>query len=338
MKNITNPLFYFGPMSINIVDAVCEFYNNQTYNVGFIPSRRQVECKSLGSGYVNGWSSESFSKYVKDKNIGIVIERDHSGPLQGLKNDDGTESLLADIDSKFDIIHIDPWKKFKSVERAADVTSSLIKMCIEKNTDCMFEVGTEEGIRKYSVQELEYFLTIIEKDLGKSFSQILYGVVQSGTNVSGLSNTGKFNFKNSKEMCKVCTKFGLIPKEHNSDYLSVSEIKERMSAGVESFNIAPEMGVLETTTILNKLKELKLEERRNNLIALCVNSQKWKKWVEGMSTTPDNETIARICGHYIFSSSEFVNIKSDLARYTNINADIKNAIKSRLEVLSCLEK
>ena len=32
-----------------------------------IASRRQIECKALGGGYCNNWSTEEFSKYVKKR-------------------------------------------------------------------------------------------------------------------------------------------------------------------------------------------------------------------------------------------------------------------------------
>ena len=56
--------FFIGPMSTNVVDAVIEVNNDNNLKIGFIPSRRQVECNG---GYVNNWATKSFSKYVKSK-------------------------------------------------------------------------------------------------------------------------------------------------------------------------------------------------------------------------------------------------------------------------------
>jgi hypothetical protein len=42
----------------------------------------------------------------------------------------------------------------------------------------------------------------------------------------------------------------LISKEHNGDYISVSVIKEKFNLGLDSINIAPEFGLIETLTYL----------------------------------------------------------------------------------------
>ena len=58
--------FFIGPMSKNVVDAVIEVNKDIDLKIGFIPSRKQVE---YDNGYVNNWTTESFSKYVKSKTI-----------------------------------------------------------------------------------------------------------------------------------------------------------------------------------------------------------------------------------------------------------------------------
>ena len=88
-------------MSKNIVDSIIVFGDV----FGFIPSRRQVD---YNGGYVNGWTTEEFSKYIDGRTI---IERDHAGAGQGYVDDDGYESLKDDC-QYVDIIHIDPWKKY----------------------------------------------------------------------------------------------------------------------------------------------------------------------------------------------------------------------------------
>ena len=74
--------YFIGPMSKNVVDAIIEFNGN----IGFIPSRRQVE---YDGGYVNNWTTKEFGKYANK----IILKRDHAGPGQGYIEDDGFESL-----------------------------------------------------------------------------------------------------------------------------------------------------------------------------------------------------------------------------------------------------
>ena len=81
-KNCT--LLGIGPMSLNCVDAVCEIANEYLIPLMLIASRRQVDSKKMGGGYVNNWNTEEFSKYVKlkDKNDMVILSRDHGGPWQ----------------------------------------------------------------------------------------------------------------------------------------------------------------------------------------------------------------------------------------------------------------
>ena len=113
------PKYYIGPMSKNVVDCVI----NHKYPIGFIPSRRQVD---FCGGYVNGWNTKSFSKYVNEKNSSILLCRDHGGENQGQEIDDGNQSFLNDCDN-FDLIHIDPFRVSCSMLDAAERTKSTIE-------------------------------------------------------------------------------------------------------------------------------------------------------------------------------------------------------------------
>ena len=110
-----------GPMSINCVDAVCEIANEHSIPIMLIASRRQIDTKQMGGGYVNNWSTEDFSDYVKnkDKKNLVILSRDHGGPWQNNTEIEKKFSLeeamrsaklsySSDIKSNFSIIHIDP--------------------------------------------------------------------------------------------------------------------------------------------------------------------------------------------------------------------------------------
>ena len=85
-------------MSKNIVDSICEIDSTK---FGFAVTRRQVD---YDNGYVNKWNTKNFYEYVKSKNSKIVLERDHGGPLQGTRVDNGLDSYKDDL-NYFDIIH-----------------------------------------------------------------------------------------------------------------------------------------------------------------------------------------------------------------------------------------
>jgi len=320
MKETFHKKVFIGPMTLNVVDSVKKF-NKKNNFFGLVPSRRQIECLSMGKGYVNNWSTEAFKSYTKD----TLILRDHAGPNQGHNLDDGIQSLESDIKAGIQFIHIDPWKCSKSIDESIEETVKLINFCIDLNPSCYFEVGTESAIYPYGKNELEYFLGSIEAKLKSRFDNIIYGVVQSGTQILGLGNIGKFDFEKSKSMCDTVHKFGLMAKEHNSDYLSAEDIKNRIDAGVDSFNIAPEFGVLETKAIFSLLsKNNKLLEQFKSL---AYNSKKWKKWVNHNPTVLEAATI---CGHYVLSTEEFSKIKKALGN-DNFDTYILSEIDKKLE-------
>ena len=119
-----NIKFYIGPMSKNVVDSVIEFDGQ----IGFIPSRRQVDYRG---GYVNNWTTGEFATYVDGR---VPIQRDHGGAGQGYKDDDGYESFLHDS-IYFDIIHVDPWKKYQEFDDGLEETLSSIGYIYNFNQD-----------------------------------------------------------------------------------------------------------------------------------------------------------------------------------------------------------
>ena len=303
-------------MSKNVVDSIIEFDGN----FGFIPSRRQVD---YNGGYVNKWTTGEFTKYVNGR---VPIERDHGGIGQGYKYDDGYESLKEDC--KFvDIIHIDPWKNHQGYYDGLKECIKNIEFCYYTNRDMKFEVGTEESTRKFSVTELDSLLTDLYYNLSDDiFDSIEYVVVQSGVglDLANMRNTGKFDPDRLEKMIKVCEKFGKKSKEHNGDYLSNDEYKVRFDMGLDSINIAPEFGQLETLCYLEEMGE-DIDEYYD----ICYESKRWEKWVDKDFVPEDNKReLIKICGHYVFSDSGFELIKPD------IDDKIREVIINKLKMLT----
>ena len=65
--NDKKTLLGVGPMSLNVVDSSIELSNFYNIPIMLIASRRQIDIKELGSGYVEGWSTKQFADYVKKK-------------------------------------------------------------------------------------------------------------------------------------------------------------------------------------------------------------------------------------------------------------------------------
>jgi hypothetical protein len=318
--NLTETKFFIGPMSKNIVDAILQV-NNDTPNVfAFIPSRRQVE---FDGGYVNNWTTQTFSEYVNKK---MTIQRDHGGPLQGKVYDLGFHSF--GIDAKhFDIIHVDPWKLNRHFSFNMHYTVDYIKYIHNINPNIYYEIGTEEAIKSFSPKQLETFLHTLRIMLSKDiFDKIKYAVVQSGVglDVVNRKNIGNTCLKKLEEMISVCNSFGIMTKEHNGDYLSLDEIKQRFNLGLSAINIAPEFGQIETLCYLKEMTDREIDQ----YFHICYKSGKWKKWVP-LKFDPIANKIDLIitCGHYVLSNPEFLDIKP------NINDKIIVEVKRKLQQL-----
>ena len=315
-------------MTKNVVDTIIEFCEVEGENIGLIPSRRQVE---YDGGYVNNWTTEDFAEYVKQKSS-LVLQRDHGGIAQG--DGPARTSFMQDASSGFDLIHIDPWKMFDDVETAAAETVANMRFIHHVNPNCRFEVGTEEAIRKYQIDELEQFLGILADTEPTLFDKIVFAVIQSGTAIQGTQNIGVFDERRCVDMVALCDKYGVQSKEHNGDYLTSEEVRKRFSLGLSAINVAPEFGVLETKCILNAIET---EEQFEEFFNICYKSNRWKKWLpKDFELTNDSKRdIVMVSGHYVFSNDQFVNLKRQL---TDIDSKIQNAIYNKLKELSCATK
>ena len=125
-------------------------------------------------------------------------------------------------------------------------------------------------------------------------------------------------------MVNVCKKYGKKSKEHNGDYLSSKEYKDRFDLGLDSINIAPEFGQLETKCYLDEMGD-DIED----YYQICYDSKRWEKWVD-KDFNPDGnkKELIEICGHYVLSDKEFIHIKP------SIDDKIKHSIKNKLRSLS----
>ena len=121
-----------GPMSVNVVDSAIELSDKYKVPLILIASRRQIDFDYLGGGYVNNWTTQNFSDYVKKKSKfnKIILARDHGGPWQNDKEiqqkfridkamDVAKKSFEEDIRNDFKLIHIDtslnPFSKKKTI-------------------------------------------------------------------------------------------------------------------------------------------------------------------------------------------------------------------------------
>jgi len=341
-----------GPMSKFSVDAIIELSNFYDLPIAMIPSRRQIECKELGGGYVENWSTEEFAKYVRlnDKGGNVLLSRDHCGPWQLEQlNKDGSHNTLkdemdlvkisieADVRSGFDLIHLDPSLGFKhglNKDEVREIVYELISFCEAiKTSEILYEIGTEEQVYS-SAEDVESELNIILRDLKiKKLPTPIFYVQQTGTKVIERRNVGNFDNPldskgylpasfNLPRVTRLCELNGVWLKEHNADYMSNEALQWHPRFGIHAANVAPEFGYIETQTIIN-LANLTSSEDLVEIMVEKVNSLgKWKKWMLEDSDSSQFEKML-IAGHYHFSENWHIEWRSELrGRLKKIDIDL----------------
>ncbi|MFZ2412258.1 MAG: class II D-tagatose-bisphosphate aldolase, non-catalytic subunit, partial [Candidatus Methanoperedens sp.] len=268
-----------GPMSKNCVDAAIELSNDYEIPLMLIASRRQIEADDLGGGYVNNWSTERFCEYVIERDLKgkIILARDHGGPWQNdfekeqklsLRNamDSAKKSFQVDIESGFEMIHIDA-----SVDIFSDLSVDetllrifeLYEFCwsiAQKNKrKIIFEIGSEKQSGSNRNQfDSEYVISeTIDFCVKNNLPRPSFVVIQTGTKVLETKNVGTFDtpirIKDElpaeieiPKILDICNKYNIFLKQHNTDYLSDEALAWHPKLGIHSANVAPEFGVAET--------------------------------------------------------------------------------------------
>ena len=360
-KNCT--LLCVGPMSKNCVDATIELADQYKTPLMLIASRRQIDSEQFGGGYVENWSTKKFADYVRSKDINknIILARDHGGPWQNeleksqnmnLKDamQSAKDSYRADIDAGFHMLHIDPSVDIHSQPNADQVLERVYELydfcwsyAQQKDQDIIFEIGTEEQSgSNNSKEELEYTLENMRKFCKNNkipFPSFI--VIQAGTRVMETKNIGSFDSPIRVEnelppeiqipqMIDICNKYGILMKEHNTDYLSTDSLKWQPRLGIHAANIAPEFGVAETRAFIDMLKEGGHTDLLDEFLKISYESMKWKKWM--LKNTDANDTDrAIIAGHYVFSSNEFIKLKAKaLRKIDNLEGFLKSKVKESI--------
>ena len=345
-----------GPMSKFSVDAIVELSNFYNLPIAMIPSRRQIECRELGGGYVENWSTEEFAEYVRtnDKGGNVLLSRDHCGPWQleqvnknGLPNTLEEEmklvkiSIEADIKSGFDLIHLDPSLGFKhglNKDEVREIVYELIHFCETiRTSEILYEIGTEEQVYSSS-EDVESELKIILRDLkSKALPIPIFYVHQTGTKVVERRNVGNFDNPldskgylpasfNLPRVSKLCELNGVWLKEHNADYMSNEALKWHPRFGIHAANVAPEFGYIETQTIINLANMTSSDDLVEIMIDKVNSLGKWKKWMLENSESDEFEKML-IAGHYHFSEDWHIEWRSELrSRLNKIDVDLDSYI------------
>jgi len=322
-----------GPMSSETLEAVFRYSHFHRKQIMLIASKNQID---HSGGYVNGWTTKDYSDALnelkKKYNFNEVVNcRDHCGPgFNGNYDlDDTYDTIKADVNNNFDLIHIDFCHyKGSNAERLME-SKKAIEFCNSLNENISIEIGTDENTGdKFSLnsledieKEIEYFLDI---------SKLEFFVVQTGSLVMEINQVGSFNLEFCKEIASIIRKKGLKFKEHNADYLSSTEISKRKNI-VDAMNIAPQFGAIQTGIVLNKC--LSYGINYDNWANVIHKSGKWKKWL--YNNNAENKFLCtNIAGHYHFASDEYKRIVEQINKHEDIYETI---VESLMEVIEHYE-
>jgi hypothetical protein len=366
IKDMGSTFLGAGPMSLTTTNIIIDLANLFQHPISLIPSRRQVECAELGGGYVENWTTEDFAEHVRDRDKGnfVLLSRDHCGPWQiPTLNQDGKQktlkeemdsvkvSLSADIQSGFEIIHIDPSLALQHGYTKSDVQEiayEMIAFCESVASGPLYyEIGTEEqGYASTNVtdsmEELDLILATLKK---RNLPIPMFYVQQTGTKVQELRNVG--NFDNDIDAKKImpasvnipmvvagCEKRGIWLKEHNADYLSDMAISWHTRYGIHATNVAPEFGVTETQALLSLAHEIGSETFIKDFSEKVAGGMRWEKWMIPNSISTESDRV-QIAGHYHFSEEWCRSLRFELyedAKSKGINPEsyVSGKIKNSL--------
>jgi fructose/tagatose bisphosphate aldolase len=314
----------FGPMSKEIIEILAKYTKENNYPLMIIASRNQVD-------YVTGYvctTAELAEQVNQYKNPNLLLCRDHCGPYfsdldKGLSIEDAInrcmKTIAADIAAGFDLLHID-------VSRIKDnqlhYARQLIEYALSLNPNIKLEFGSEDntGI------DITSSLARIDIQLGflnPYKNNVVFFVTQTGS-LTKDGQAGTFDVERNREIGEQIRAAGFMFKEHNADYFTAEDIQQRIDAGIDSLNIAPQLGVMQTKL----LKEFAPADLWATFSDLVYNQNYWQRWVpEGVT---DKDVAVSVSGHYLFSSQTYKDIIAGID-YDKFKSKLEQQIKELLD-------
>ena len=135
-------------------------------------------------------------------------------------------------------------------------------------------------------------------------------------------------------MVEICSRYGILMKEHNADYLSDEAQQWHPRLGIHAANVAPEFGVTESRALVDVLEANGQSPLCERFLQLAYDSKKWEKWMLPDSRASDRDR-AIIAGHYVFASEQCVALKAAAgraleARGIDLEAHLQQQVKNNI--------
>jgi D-tagatose-1,6-bisphosphate aldolase subunit GatZ/KbaZ len=309
----------FGPMSIDIIDMLCEYSILHDIPLMIIASRNQID---WANGYV--CRTDELVKQVKNHNANVLLCRDHCGPYfsdkdAGLDIDSAIarckKTIETDISQGFDLIHIDVSRIPHSQLYYAE---QLIEHCLSIKPDIKLEFGSEDNTGTNILDSIDRIDEQLDF-LNKYKNNVVFFVTQTGSYVKD-RQIGSFNLENNKAIVDKIHSSGFLFKEHNADYLNNDDLLLRIAAGIDSLNIAPQLGRIQTDLLTELCDKDTIYQ---DFCDYVYGKNSWNRWVS--QDVVSKELAVSVGGHYCFDSIYYKKI------IENIGADkFRQALKNKI--------
>jgi hypothetical protein len=126
---------------------------------------------------------------------------------------------------------------------------------------------------------------------------VIFVVTQTGS-LTKDGQAGSFDISRNEKIKDKIEAAGFLFKEHNADYFTKQDISDRINAGIDSLNIAPQLGRIQT----DLLKELAPADLWQKFSDYVYTQNYWQRWVAPGVT--DSDIAVSVSGHYCFNSHE----------------------------------
>lgn len=307
-----------GPMSQDIIESVYSYSHERGVPLMLISSKNQID---YDRGYV--FKTSEYRQYLdqlkaKYSRSEVYICRDHCGPGHNsvFEMKDTYSTIEADIENGFDLIHIDYCFYSGTHDEILQESKKAIEFIHARKPDMLIEVGTDENTGA-NIED-----TVRAEESMKFFTSFFkphFFVLQTGTVIKEDRQEGIFHEDYVKKLRDLAEKYDVALKEHNADYLPVSELRRRQNL-IGAVNVAPQFGVLQTQITLFKAKQYGIDP--SEFIDVSYRSRKWEKWLN--RNDEQNRLLCTIiAGHYNFNSDAYKRLYHQIMQRENLSATIQ---------------
>jgi hypothetical protein len=315
---MTMPRLAVGTVSKEVVDATVAFSATTNTPIALISSLGQVDNPA---GYLENWTTEQYFQHLKRfdthniyRHTQVTVCRDHLGPGFGTIDKDNMGDFFLKLTQDgwqgFDILHLDV-SFVKDIDKKIDALLPAMKLALSIDPHIIFEIGLESHDGHLDIDKDEDGKPIYEfDDIKKCLDAVCnikvpdYYACNTGSLVMENRQCGKFNAEYCTEVKKILDQYKVKFKEHNADYLSSDQIKERVGI-IDTMNIAPQLAAVQTQYVLLNCAKYGIDIC--NFINLVYNARKWEKWDQG-NLSRDRYLSTVVGGHYHYQSQEWKEI------------------------------